>query len=143
MEIEDPANVTSKRFVLLRHEMPAKQNRQSHWDLMVEVAASLLTFELTSLPTSECSSVGSIHQARRLPDHRLAYLEYEGELSEARGSVRRIARGEAMRGPGRSTTSIRYVLASKELQAEFEFDPASLDYRRTDLIIFRWQLTTA
>ncbi len=31
--------------------------------------------------------------ARSLPDHRLLYLDYEGPISNDRGSVRRIARG--------------------------------------------------
>jgi hypothetical protein len=32
--------------------------------------------------------------AERLADHRLAYLEYEGEVSGGRGVVKRVARGE-------------------------------------------------
>ena len=32
--------------------------------------------------------------ARSLPDHRLAYLDYEGEISGGRGTVRRIDSGE-------------------------------------------------
>ncbi len=32
-------------------------------------------------------------QARRIPDHRPEYLTYEGEVSGARGTVRRVADG--------------------------------------------------
>jgi hypothetical protein len=32
-------------------------------------------------------------EAERLADHRVAYLEYEGEISGGRGSVRRVAEG--------------------------------------------------
>lgn len=143
MEIEDPANVVATRFVLLRHEMQAKENRQSHWDLMLEEPASLLTFELTSLPAPVESSLGCVHQARRLADHRREYLDYEGELSGGRGRVTRIASGEALRSRGVTwTNSIRYRLNSPALQAEFEFEAATSVHQRTRLLFFHWQMPT-
>ena len=36
---------------------------------------------------------GATLPARSLPDHRLAYLDYEGPLSGDRGEVRRVATG--------------------------------------------------
>ena len=38
--------------------------------------------------------VGMDLPARALPDHRAAYLDFEGEISESRGSIRRVDRGE-------------------------------------------------
>ena len=36
---------------------------------------------------------GGLVRAERLPDHRLAYLDYEGPVSNGRGDVRRLLRG--------------------------------------------------
>jgi hypothetical protein len=67
---------------------------------MFEVGESLRTWSLQQLPTA-CRGVqgasvadGDAVVADRLPDHRLAYLEYEGPVSGERGAVRRLDRGE-------------------------------------------------
>lgn len=82
------------RFVLLRHEMPAGSDRPSHWDLMFEVSGVLATWSLQELPQP-----GRDLPARRLPDHRLAYLDYEGPVSGGRGNVQRRDGGEYERLP--------------------------------------------
>ncbi len=81
------------RFVLLRHECPPTY-KPSHWDLMLEAEGVLQTWELRELPTSW---IAEPHQteaqsitATRLPDHRLEYLDYEGPLTDNRGSVAQI-----------------------------------------------------
>lgn len=53
-----------------------------HWDLMVEAGEGepLITFQLPAPPLREL-------EGRRLPDHRRAYLEYEGQVSGGRGEV--------------------------------------------------------
>ena len=66
------------RFALLRHESP----RGLHWDLLLEVGPALRTWALPQPP-----QVGVELSCQALPDHRLAYLQYEGPLSEERGSV--------------------------------------------------------
>ncbi|GIW90249.1 MAG: hypothetical protein KatS3mg109_0681 [Pirellulaceae bacterium] len=76
------------RFVLLRHELPAESQRASHWDLMLEAGGVLKTWELIALWEDQKSVT-----ARRLPDHRLDYLEYEGPVSSGRGTVRAVDRG--------------------------------------------------
>lgn len=76
------------RFALLHHAMDASAGRFDHWDLMLEHGNVLVTFELERLPTG-----AGEFQARRLPDHRLAYLEYEGHISGNRGQVFRLDRG--------------------------------------------------
>src|SRR5262249_60311740 len=73
-----------RRFVVLIHNHPAL-----HWDLMLEKQAALRTWRLARPP----DAAGSIH-AEELPDHRQAYLDYEGPVSGDRGAVRRLARGE-------------------------------------------------
>ncbi len=86
------------RFVLLYHQCSAGYEKPSHWDFMLEWTESLRTWELQELPASwhevlsgrmraEDRSTPSVVVARRLPDHRLAYLDYEGPLSGNRGRV--------------------------------------------------------
>ncbi len=77
------------RFVILEHRGTANYKPGVHWDLMLEEDGVLKTWELTALPDS--ASAGSEkepHVATQLPDHRLAYLEYEGPISGGRGEVR-------------------------------------------------------
>jgi hypothetical protein len=77
------------RFVILRHETPPGHERGAHFDLMLEEHGVLRTWSLPELPAE-----GRIIQAEALPDHRLAYLDYEGPVSGNRGSVRRVDEGE-------------------------------------------------
>jgi hypothetical protein len=67
------------RFVVLEHDHPTL-----HWDLMLEGENALETWRLSSLP-----QIGATCQAEKLPDHRMAYLEYEGPVSKNRGNVTR------------------------------------------------------
>lgn len=71
------------RFVLLEHCWDG-----CHWDLMLEAGNSLRTWALSSPPTDSEEIL-----ATSLPDHRLDYLDYEGPISNDRGSVRRLDRG--------------------------------------------------
>ncbi len=76
------------RFVILRHTVPRDSLRGDHWDLMFEIGGVLRTWAVDGLPAA-----GSV-AALRLPDHRLAYLNLEGEISGNRGSVTRWDRGD-------------------------------------------------
>jgi hypothetical protein len=77
------------RFVVLLHETPEGYERGTHFDLMLEWGGVLRTWSLPVLPVE-----GETIAAERLPDHRLAYLDNEGEVSGGRGQVRRVDRGE-------------------------------------------------
>ncbi|MEA1950003.1 MAG: DNA polymerase ligase N-terminal domain-containing protein, partial [Planctomycetota bacterium] len=72
------------RFVVLRHDSPAGP----HWDFMLEFADTLRTWALQDEPTAAQTVA-----AHALPDHRPAYLDYEGPVSGDRGSVERFDRG--------------------------------------------------
>jgi hypothetical protein len=72
------------RFVILRHETPPGEARPTHWDLMLESGAVLRTWALPEPPSPGCELT-----AEELPDHRLAYLDYEGQISGDRGHVKR------------------------------------------------------
>jgi hypothetical protein len=71
------------RFVVLTHDHPTL-----HWDLMLEQGDSLRTWRLAQSPDAD----GSV-AAESLPDHRLAYLTYEGPVSGGRGTVEQWDRG--------------------------------------------------
>jgi hypothetical protein len=71
------------RFVVLEHTW-----RGVHWDLMLESGETLRTWAIDAPIVTETTL-----PARILPDHRLAYLEYEGPISWDRGTVRRLDRG--------------------------------------------------
>ncbi|HEY1067721.1 MAG TPA: hypothetical protein VGE52_16475 [Pirellulales bacterium] len=77
------------RFVVLWHETPPDASRASHFDLMLEDEAALLTWaSVEPLDSVEpCSLL-------ELPPHRSAYLDYEGPVSNNRGQVTRRHRGE-------------------------------------------------
>lgn len=81
----------STPFVLLEHRTHA----EVHWDLMIATldGATLATWRLDQNPIAPC---GDVITAERITDHRVAYLEFEGELSGGRGAVRRVERGEAL-----------------------------------------------
>ena len=68
------------RFVILEHA----DSSGLHWDFMLEVGAVLKTWALAQPP----GSVRTV-AAAALPDHRPAYLEYQGPISGDRGSVTR------------------------------------------------------
>ena len=86
------------RFVILRHDPGGSYTRdfqrdacQPHWDWMFETDQTLRTWStppLSDLGQSFCV------EAKSLADHRLAYLEYEGEVSGNRGWVKRIFSGQ-------------------------------------------------
>jgi hypothetical protein len=76
------------RFVVLLHEMPPGSGRETHFDLMLEHQGVLRTWALENLPQDQHAVMG-----QRLADHRLAYLDYQGEVSGGRGTVARVDAG--------------------------------------------------
>ena len=72
------------RFVLLDHDHPAP-----HLDFMLETGSVLWTWRLAAVP-----KVDVVQQATRIPDHRIAYLDYVGPVSAGRGHVCRRDGGE-------------------------------------------------
>lgn len=81
------------RFVLLYHECPPSLGKPSHWDLMLERDGVLLTWNLLQLPAAWGGDAAAI-EATRIADHRIAYLDYEGPVSDGRGAVTRVDGGE-------------------------------------------------
>ena len=75
------------RFVVLRHETPAESSRADHFDLMLEQDACLATWEIHQWPPA------GTQKATRLADHRLEYLQFEGEIASGVGHVHRVCTG--------------------------------------------------
>ncbi len=77
------------RFVILEHRWNG-----IHWDVLIEYPdqpdGPLATWAVDGVIRP-----GLEQPARRLPDHRRVYLEYEGPVSGGRGEVRRVAQGNA------------------------------------------------
>jgi hypothetical protein len=114
------------RFVILLHEMPGDSVRPTHWDLMLEDDAVLLTWALEAFPEQ-----GLVSRAHSLPDHRLAYLTYQGPVSQNRGSVTRREQGE-FRWLHRSSQTLRIQVSGQRLEGEIcltRDDPLAEDWQ--------------
>jgi hypothetical protein len=101
-------NSAMPRFVLLYHDCPTHGALASHWDFMLESGDMLRTWRLMQLPRlwkaahdqtvaqfRSCPALAESDAiaAAQLGDHRLAYLDYEGDVSGGRGRVIRVATG--------------------------------------------------
>ena len=79
------------RFVLLHH---TTAENQFHWDFLFEETDACKTFSAPQEAAEEAQKTGSLEcPVKQLADHRLAYLDYEGSVSENRGFVRRLDAG--------------------------------------------------
>lgn len=99
-------------FVLLRHHRHA----DPHWDLMLEMEHALATWQLAVDPVA---GEQTSQPARALPDHRRAYLDYEGAISGNRGHVTRTDRGQytLIR---RTTGEIVIQLSGEKLAGQYQ-----------------------
>ena len=96
-----------RRFVILTHDHPFL-----HWDLMLESGPALRTWRLAQPP-----GPGADVAAEALGDHRLAYLDYEGPVSGARGYVTRWDAG-VFDVVSESAAEVRVRLAGEKLSGE-------------------------
>ena len=80
-----PAPDSCPALAILQHDSP----RGLHWDLLLEVGQALKTWALPQPPQYSSEMI-----CEALPDHRPAYLEYEGPVSGGRGTVTRWDDGE-------------------------------------------------
>jgi len=101
-------------FVLLEHQTP---DGLVHWDLLIEVSGQerLATWRLAENPIGRQDAVA----AERIGDHRHVYLDYEGPLSDDRGQVRRVDRGEAALAMI-SDDALRIELCGQSLRGGYE-----------------------
>ncbi|MEX0979391.1 MAG: DNA polymerase ligase N-terminal domain-containing protein [Pirellulales bacterium] len=104
------------RYVILLHELPDGHERSTHWDLMLERGDALRTWALPVEPALNMDC-----EARQLADHRLAYLEYEGLISEDRGRVTRWDQGE-YRPLAETPATIHVVLEGSKLRGRLTLE---------------------
>lgn len=88
------------RMVILRHQLP---DGSHHFDWLVQgpqrIPAPpspedrcLIAFR-TAVRPDEAALTGASFEAERLQDHRRLYLDFEGQLTDNRGTVQRLATG--------------------------------------------------
>lgn len=88
--------MNGQSFVVLRHELGTSLRRTNaanesvHLDWMFRRGDALWTW---ATPVIDRFDQLATFLGQRLGDHRLAYLDYEGEVSGNRGFVRRVLRG--------------------------------------------------
>jgi hypothetical protein len=99
--------------VQLRHTLP-DGSWHIDWMLAREHHADhrVITFRLPDL--LETLTMGDAMPAQRLPDHRRAYLQYEGPVSGDRGDVVRLRDGVIESWIGRETDDWRLVVRWNE-----------------------------
>jgi hypothetical protein len=104
--------ILSGRFTLSEHA-----TTPLHWDLFLEVGSSLRTWSLASAPGPGDFCIEALEHF----DHRLAYLDYEGEVSGGRGTVKRLDTGtyEATWGPARIELRLAGALLNGNFLLEF------------------------
>jgi hypothetical protein len=100
-------------FVLLYHTL----SDNPHWDLCLDMGDTLATWRLEADPCRE--NLATPVPARRIADHRRAYLDYEGPVSGDRGHVRRVDRG-TWRPIRRTPTSWQIHLEGEHVKGLFE-----------------------
>lgn len=111
------------RFVVLRHETPPGYREGSHWDLMLEHNGVLRTWALDHWPVENGNT-----RATDLPDHRLAYLAYEGPVSNSRGEVTRVDQG-TFDWQNDAESEITVVLKSEQATYLLELRPIAEENR--------------
>ena len=116
-----------EQFVILRHSGYGPV----HYDLMLQTGGALATWQLAANPCGLAN--GQSLPAKRLADHRIDYLTYEGPVSKDRGRVDRVEIGTAERTIEQAD---RWVvdLAGDKMQGTFELqgeDSANNAWRLT------------
>ncbi len=79
------------RFAVLKHVRAV----DIHWDLLLQIPdRELLATWQIRLNPQQWGGISGPVAAVQLPDHRMIYLEYEGEISGGRGNVTRVDCGK-------------------------------------------------
>lgn len=103
----------SRAFVIHLH----RGHGPEHYDLMIEAGEVLTTWQLSADPADLAPSASV--PARKLPDHRKAYLTYEGPVSRDRGTVTKVDEGTCDVS-GAEADRWQVTFHSRRLQGNFE-----------------------
>jgi hypothetical protein len=108
------------RFVVQQHW---RSEEDWHFDLMLEGASALVTFSCPAPPDDVAALPETV---RHLGDHRLEYLEHEGEVSGGRGWCKIHDRGTM---EWLEPTDPALIAASDEIRVRLEGEKAKGVYR--------------
>ncbi len=106
------------RYVILYHQQHSAETDLTHWDLMLEKDGLLRTWKLPQSPTPSKPLT-----AIPLPDHRIAYLEYEGPISGDRGQVSQFDSGTYEGSLPSSVDSFSIYLAGRVFHGKLLLEP--------------------
>ncbi len=121
-------------FVVLKHVRDA----DTHWDLMLQMPDKelLATWRIRVAPSLWIGHFGPI-PAWQLPDHRMEYLHYEGEISGGRGRVSQVD-GGVLELIAYNDQEINFILRGRMLHGRFALTAESPGaHHPSD----QWQLT--
>ena len=108
------------RFAILIHDHPFL-----HWDLLAEQSGVLRSWRLLESPERWLLAAHPpALPAESIPDHRHAYLDYEGPVSGERGTVVRWDGGE-LEWLEQSENCIRLKLRGNRLRGELIVETAA------------------
>ncbi|MFA6133417.1 MAG: hypothetical protein WC869_05315 [Phycisphaerae bacterium] len=121
-----------RRFVLLEHSGYGPL----HYDLMLQDGEALATWQMQSNPlalarAAQAESAAKSPESgrgplpcRRIADHRLTYLDYQGPVSRGRGAVAMLESGH-YEMLGKTADRWRIRLAGREMIGVYEFQRAA------------------
>lgn len=80
-----------QRFAVSLHQMPSHQSRPTHFDLFLEKEDFLMSW---ILPAQLSDQMNTFVTPNR--NHRKDYLDYEGPISQDRGTIHRVQQGRLL-----------------------------------------------
>ena len=112
-------------FVVQEHSI----DNRTHWDLMVRCGEILLTWQIDQRP-EEWSETEVM--CKKIFDHRLKYLNYEGPISDNRGYVKIVARGQYFDPKGKLMSCLPFDEVDLVLRSETVHGELSLCHEDGD-----------
>jgi bifunctional non-homologous end joining protein LigD len=108
-----PDNTISQRFVIQEHQTP----EGTHWDLMLQKEDILWTWRMDCPP----ADLGTAPlKLRKIADHPLRFLTYEGPVQNATGSVS-IADSGDYDMTAKTEINLTLILRGQRLKGRFLF----------------------
>ena len=104
----------SQRFVIHKHT----QEKQTHWDLMIESGDKLKTWRLENPPEKLASEKT---KATPIFDHDKKFLTYQGPVNNGKGNVEIVDEGFCSI-KSESDNNLRIAFEGKFLKGHFSFN---------------------
>ncbi|MDJ0581883.1 DNA polymerase ligase N-terminal domain-containing protein [Crocosphaera sp.] len=107
---------------------------QPHYDLMLEYSETLATWQLT-IPLSEIQQEQKII-VKKIQDHRLIYLSYEGTISKGRGKIKKVDFGD-YKLLINEISHCEFILYGQHSTAHYKLKKIDLDNNSWSLVKFQ------